>query len=443
MRLTLVKPNIGRMEHSLYVDEGRMEPLQLGVIAELTPADVDVALVDDRCEAVPYDTPTDLVAVTVETFTARRAYEISAEYRARGVPVVLGGFHPTLLPAEAAQHADAIVTGDAETIWQNVIEDARAGALKPQYHAAASLPQPGGIRPRRDLFAGKGYLPITLLQFGRGCRNACRYCAISAFFHRQHTHRRVREVVREIEEQDRKLLFFVDDNIVADPEAAKELFRALIPLRVRWVSQGTVDMVHDRELMDLMVESGCLGNVIGFESLDPEALRLMGKGPNLPTFERYEPEIEILRDYGLQTWAAFLIGTDVDTPGSLRDMLEFALAHRFTFAAFNVLMPYPGTPLYDQLAEQDRLLYDGRWWTHPEYRFNHAAFRPARMSAEELTETAFELRRRWSSIGAICRRFFDPRTNMRSLYRMAVYWNYNPLFRREVFKKQGMRFGHA
>jgi len=442
--LTLVKPNLGRMEHSLYVDEGRMEPLQLGVLAGITPPGVEISLCDDRCEEIDYDAPADLVAITVETFTARRAYEISAEFRRRGRRVVLGGFHPTLLPEEAAQHADAIVTGDAEPVWEMVIADAQAGRLQSHYRAApdARRTAQNGRLPNRELFRGRGYLPITLMQFGRGCPNDCEFCAISAYFARRHTFRPVADVVREIEAQDRRLVFFVDDNIVADHAAAKELFRALIPLRLRWVSQGCIDMVHDRELMDLMVASGCLGHVIGFESIEAETLEGMRKGGNLGSrFTGYEREIAILKEYGLQTWAAFTLGHDRDTPESLYRLLDFALAHKFTFAAFNVLMPYPNTPFYRRLQAEGRLLYDGRWWLHPQYRFNHAAFQPRGMAADELTAIAFDIRSRWNSPVAMVRRFLDPRTNLRSLHRMAIYWLYNPLFRRETFKKQGLRFG--
>jgi radical SAM superfamily enzyme YgiQ (UPF0313 family) len=159
MKITFVKPNIGRLEHSLYVDEGRMEPLQLGVLAGLTPPEVECALVDDRIEAIPYDEPTDLVAITVEIYTARRAYEIAAEYRLRGVPVILGGFHPTLLPEECLQHADAIYVGDAEALWHQVVEDARCRKLARVYRAPPGVPQLGGVQPRRDLFEAKAICP--------------------------------------------------------------------------------------------------------------------------------------------------------------------------------------------------------------------------------------------------------------------------------------------
>jgi len=441
MKLTLIKPNIGRLDHSLYVDEGRMEPLQLGVLAALTPPDVQVVLYDDRMESIPYDEPTDLVAITVETYTARRAYEISAAFRQRGVPVILGGMQPTLIPEETMPNADAIYIGDAEFHWAEVIEDARRGQLKPVYKAPVGRPQPGTLT-RRDLFKGKAYLPVTLLQFSRGCRFACTFCAVSAFFDRTQYCRDVREVVQEIEAQERKFLFFVDDNLLSDHEAAKELFRALIPLKVRWVSQGSIDMTRDRELMELMVRSGCVGLVVGFESLDSQNLRWMKKAPNLlGGFNGYSEQVEIIRDYGLQLWAAFTLGHDYDTRDSIERTLEFALENKFCFAAFNILVAYPNTPLYRKLEAAGRLLYDGKWWLHPEYRFNYACFRPARMSPEELTEACFRARASFNSIPSVIRRAFDFKTNMRSPYRLGVYVTYNPIFRKEVFKKHGMRFG--
>ncbi|HRJ13242.1 MAG TPA: methylase, partial [Alphaproteobacteria bacterium] len=154
MKLTLIKPTIGRMEHSLYVDEGRMEPLMLGVLAGLTPPDVEVVLFDDRMETINYDDPTDLVGITVETYTARRAYEIAAEYRQRGVPVIMGGMHVALIPDEVAEHADSIFIGDAETMWHQVIADAKAGKLQKVYKAPAGIAQEapcGRVLPRRDL----------------------------------------------------------------------------------------------------------------------------------------------------------------------------------------------------------------------------------------------------------------------------------------------------
>jgi radical SAM superfamily enzyme YgiQ (UPF0313 family) len=392
-------------------------------------------------EDIPFDEPADLAAVSVETFNARRAYQIAAAYRARGVPVILGGMHVALAPEEAAAHADAIFIGEAERAWPSVLEDARRGALRRCYRGSPAVPQ-DGVLPRREIFRGKRYLPVTLLQFGRGCRFGCEFCAVSASANQQHYRRDVREVVREVEAQERRRLFFVDDNIVSDREAAKELFRALIPLRVRWVSQASIDMTGDEELMDLMARSGCLGHVIGFESIDPENLGAMGKAPNLgDALDRYARSISVLRDHGLQTWAALTIGHDNDTPASIERLVGFAIESKFAFAAFNVLMPYPGTPLYRRLAAEGRLLFGGKWWLDPGYQFNYAAFRPLRMSAEELTESGMRARERFNSTASILRRVLDPKTHLRSPLRLGLYLSYTPLFRRETFRKTGMLLG--
>ncbi len=442
MKITLIKPNIGRREHSLYVDNARMEPLQLGILAALTPSDVDVVMYDDRLEAIPYSESTDLVAITVETFTARRSYEISEEYRRRGVPVIMGGMHVTLIPEEVKEHCDSIMIGDAEDKWTEMVNDLKNGKLKPVYECnPVHIPQKNVIT-RRDIFKGKKYMPITLMQFSRGCKYNCKYCASSVYFKQKQFFRSVDEVVKEIRSQDRKLIFFVDDNIVCDKEKAKELFRALIPLKIKWVSQGSIDMLEDEELMHLMLKSGCLGHVIGFESIKPDSIKTMGKGVNSKHVQNnYKDAIKKLRKYGLQTWAAFTVGHDTDTVESIKATYRFALKNKFCFAAFNILMPYPATPLYKQLEAEGRLLYDSKWWLHPEYKFNYCAFLPKNMTAPELTEAAYYCRKNFNSIRSVIYRLFEPKTNLRNPVRFFTYIIYNPVFRREVFEKQGMIFG--
>jgi radical SAM superfamily enzyme YgiQ (UPF0313 family) len=441
MKLTLVKPNIGRKDHSLYVDEGRMQPLQLGVIAGLTPPDVEIVLHDDRMESIPFDSPTDLVAITVETYTARRAYEIADEYRKRGVRVIMGGMHATLIPDEVIPHTDSIFVGDAELMWGEVIEDAKNHKLKPYYKSPPGVAQLGHTLPRRDIFEGKGYLPIALMQATRGCRFACRFCAVSQYFEKSHFVREIDEILREIESQKTKRIFFVDDNIASNTAYLKELCRALIPMKIKWVSQASIDMTRDLELMKLLVDSGCLGNVIGFESITSASLRETRKSPNIPGFSRYKNELEIIRDFGLQTWAAFTLGYDNDTEESIQATLEFALKNRFTFAAFNILMPYPNTMFYKRLEEEGRLLYGGKWWLHPEYRFNYASYVPSNMTPEQLTEYCHRVRSKFNSIPSMLYRFSDIKTNLRSFVRAGVFLDYAPLFRKEVFKKHGMKFG--
>jgi radical SAM superfamily enzyme YgiQ (UPF0313 family) len=437
MHVTLVKPSLGWCRAE---DEACMEPLTLAVLAALTPAGVDVTLADDRLTPVDPDAATDLVGITVETFTARRAYEIADAYRARGVKVVLGGMHPTLLPDEAAEHADALVLGDAEGVWATVIADAHAGALGGIYRGT-NLPPQGSTWPRRDLYPQGRYLPITLAQFGRGCPYRCTFCAVGAYFAHRHRSRAIADVVAEIAACGRRNWFFVDDDFVARPEETLALLRALTPLRIRWVSQVDVGHARNEALLNAFAASGCMGNVIGFESLRASSLQGAGKGVNLRASPRYAAEIAALRAHHLQTWAALICGLEGDTVESLEETCEWAIEQRFAFAAFNVLTPYPGTPLYAALAEANRLLYDGRWWLSPDYRFNHAAFIPARMSADALTDVAWRCRQRWSSAGSIVRRALDPATHLHSWDRFALYLRYNPLFRREAWRKQGMRLG--
>lgn len=443
MKITLIKPTIGTNSRNLYVDEGRMEPLQLGVIAALIPPDIEVVLIDDRMEQIPFDDPTDAVMMTVETFTAKRAYEISAEYRTRDVPVIMGGMHVKLAPDEVMAHCTAAVSGDAENILPAVIEDLKTNRLKRLYDCGVADPPQHRLPTRRDLFKDKGYLPVTLMQFSRGCVHGCSYCASSVYFEKKHYRRAIEEVVAEIKSQKRKLIFFVDDNIVADLDCAKALCRALIPLKINWVSQGTVNMVYDDELMRLIVESGGMGFVIGFESINPESLSLMNKDINKVQgiFNLYAKEVAILRRYGLQTWAAFTVGHDTDTIENIKLTVKWALKNKFTFAAFNILMPYPQTALYKQLETEGRLLFDNKWWLHDDYRFNHAAFIPKNMTADELTALSFYCRKRFNSPFAVLYRAFEPRTNMRTLKKFITYWLYNPLFRKEVHKKQGLKFG--
>jgi radical SAM superfamily enzyme YgiQ (UPF0313 family) len=441
MKITLIKPTIGTKEHSLYVDEGRMEPLMLGVLAGLTPPDIEVVLHDDRMEKIPYDEETDLVAITVETYTARRAYEISKEYRDRGVPVIMGGMHVTLLPQEVQEHADSIFMGDAETVWEQVIDDVRHNKLKKLYKGPPGIGQLGGVKPRREIYEGKDYLPISLMQFSRGCKYECNFCAVSEYFDKKHYVRKIDEVLEEIESQNRRFLFFVDDNIGSHKKALKELCRELIPMKVNWVSQASLDITKDAELMRLMADSGNIGNVMGFESITPNSLEDAKKFTNLSGFSNYVEEIKILREYGMQTWSAFTLGYDYDTYDSIMATMRFARKNKFTFAAFNILTPYPNTPLYRQLEQEKRLLYDGKWWLHPEYRFNEAAFIPKMMTPDELTDVCHLARTKFNSIPSILYRFSDVQTNMKSLWRMATYWRYTTLFRKEVHKKHKMRFG--
>jgi len=432
VRLTIVHPCIGRRVGQPYIRAWEMQPLPAATIAGLTPRDVEIEFYDDRLEPIPFDRPTDLVAMSVETYTAKRAYQIASEYRRRGVPVVMGGFHPTLCPEEVSQYAEAVVIGEAEGVWERVLADAERGTLQPYYEAPAR-PSLHGLRPDRSIFAGKRYLPINLVEAGRGCHFKCDFCAVQTVFKHTQTRRPTDEILAEIERLPRRsLIFFVDDNITSNMKQAREFFRALIPLRIRWVSQASINAAHDEEFLELLVASGCQGVLIGFESLNPENLRNMNKGFNLAR-GGFERALANLRRYRIRLYITFIFGYDQDTESSFDETVRFALEHRFYIAAFNHLTPFPGTPLYGALEAQGRLLYD-RWWLDGRYRYNMIPFRPARITPERLQEGCVEARRKFYALRSIARRGLDAVN--RSDFRMWLqFYAINALFRREVSQR--------
>src|SRR5580698_4589732 len=223
MRLTLVHPCIGRRRGQPYIRTWQMEPLAPATLAGLIPRDqnIEVRFYDDRTESIPFDEPTDLVAMSVETYTAKRSYQIASEYRRRGVPVVMGGFHPTLVPDEVSEYAESIVIGEAEGLWPTVLEDFQNGRLRRIYRQEGR-PTLTGLRPDRSIFEGKRYLKVGLVEAGRGCHFRCEFCAIQSYFKNTQTRRPVDEIIDEIRTMNKPLIFFVDDNITSNMDQAKE-----------------------------------------------------------------------------------------------------------------------------------------------------------------------------------------------------------------------------
>ncbi len=430
MRLTLIHPSIGKRAGERYIRTWQMEPLSPALLAGLTPTDVELRFYDDRMEPIPYDEPTDLVALSVETYTARRAYQIASEYRKRRVPVVMGGFHATLCADEVAQYAEAVVVGEAEEIWPGVIDDARHGQLE-KFYRAEGRPRLDGLRYDRRIFTGKRYLPIGLVEAGRGCRFKCEFCAIQSFFESTHSRRPTDDILTELQalRDEKKAFFFVDDNFASNLREAKEFLRALVPLRVRWVTQMSVNAAHDEEFVSLLRASGCQGVLIGFESLDRETLHMMRKDFNT-TRGGYEPALANLRRHGIRVYGTFVFGYDNDTPETFAAALAFAMKHNFYITAFNHLTPFPGTPLYERLHQEGRLLYE-RWWLDDRYRYNHIPFVPTRMSPEALQEHCLAVRRDFYSAKNILRRGLSA-VNRGNWYMFRNFFFINAMHRAEI-----------
>jgi len=438
VRLTIIHPCIGRRVGQPYIRTWQMEPLAPATIAGLTPPDVEVRFYDDRMEQIPFNEPTDLVALSVETYTAKRSYQIASEYRRRGVPVVMGGFHPTLVPEETSDYAESIIVGEAEGLWPRVVEDFRAGRLRRVYKQSRR-PALCGLRPDRSIFAGKRYLPVGLVEAGRGCHFRCEFCAIQSYFGSTQTRRPVEEIIEEIRRVRKPLIFFVDDNITSNMEQAKEFFRALAPLKIRWVSQASINAAHDEEFLQLIKASGCQGLLIGFESLNPENLRKMHKSFNTMK-GGYEKALENLRRHGIRLYVTFILGYDDDHGDTLAETLEFAMRHKFYIVAFNHLTPFPGTPLYDRLEREGRLLYD-KWWLHPDYRYGMVPFAPKGLSAEMVKQRCIEARQHFYSLPSIFRRSLDPQVNARNWFMWSNFFMINLMFRGEVMQRKDFPLG--
>jgi radical SAM superfamily enzyme YgiQ (UPF0313 family) len=406
-----------------------MEPLSQAVLAGLTNPEIEFSFYDDRVERIPYEIPTDLVAITIETYTAKRAYQIASEYRQRGVPIVMGGFHATLCPEEVSQYAEAVVIGEAEDVWQQVLIDAERGTLKPYYVTSKHVTL-SNVKFDRSIFSNKKYLPLALVESGRGCLHKCDFCAVQTFSVNTHAVRPPDEIIAEIIRIKRKpLIFFVDDNFAINRQHTKELLRALIPLNIRWVSQTSIDVAYDEEILHLMARSGCQGVLIGLESLNPKILGKMNKNFNMIRGS-FEQALSNLRRYKIRLYITFVFGYDEDTEDSFDETVQFAKKHKFFLAAFNHLVPFPGTPLYIRLEEEGRLLYD-KWWLDEDYSFNMVPFRPANMTPENLEQGCVKSRIDYYKWHSIWQRSLSPVNSGSPLLAGAFYWT-NYLLRQEV-----------
>jgi len=435
-KLTFIHPAVGHRAGESYVRTWQMESLPIAVLAGLTPEEIDTAFYDDRMETIDYDAPTDAVAIPIETYTAARAYQIASEYRLRGIPVVMGGFHATLVPDEVSRFADAVVTGEAEGVWGRVIDDLRHGTLQRRYHSEqAPL---ANMRVDRRLFRGKRYLPIGLVETGRGCRFPCEFCAIQTFYSRTYRRRPVEDVIAELAalRSEKRVFFFVDDNFAGDLKAGKPLLAELGKLDIRWITQMSIDAAHDEEFLGELHRAGCRGVLIGFESLDSRNLEIMNKRFNTMR-SGFRGALANLRRHNIFVYGTFIFGYEHDTPSSFDEAVDFATEEGMYIAAFNHLTPFPGTPLYKRLEKEGRLRYEA-WWLDPEYRYNALPFVPKTLTPEEVTAGCVGARRRFYGWPNILRR---STRHFRDSFVFRNFFLVNALHRNEISQRNGYPLG--
>lgn len=397
MKILLISPV---KDQEARTNKGLMMPqLALYIIQGLTPAHHSVRIIEEEYMPIDFDEDCDLVGISFMTANAHRAYEVAAEFRKRNRIVVFGGVHPTILPDEAEPHADAVVIGEAEGVWEQVLLDAENGTLKKRYHE----PNPDLNRYVPKSFAtlkSKRLFNVIPIMTTRGCPYNCEFCCVSDLFGKKIRHIPVENIVREIKESKARRFIFLDDNIVGHPKYAKELFQAIKPLNIRWVGQASISFANDTEMMQLAYDSGCRALFIGLESVCEDQIKKMRKA--LKDISELESALRRIRKMGILIHASMIFGFDNDTKETFGTTLKFLKRNKISSVSFNVLTPYPGTETFRKMEAGGRLI--NTEWKY--YDHNTVVFTPTNMSPYELQHGKAITRRKFYSLGSVFTRFW-------------------------------------
>lgn len=361
--------------------------LAIPTLITLTPPGHEIRVFDENVQEIDYSWNPDIVGITVRTMFADRAYELSENFRARGIKTVLGGIHPSMCPEDSLLHCDSVVIGEAEQVWASVLKDAEKGDLKRIYRAGNFADLKSYQPPDRTLLSRKKYL-LDIVQTTKGCPFHCEFCSVHAFDGQKIRSKTVDQVMQEIgylsaphsRYKKKTAIFFADDNIIANKVFARSLFTALRDQDINWMCQASINISRDSDLLELMSLSGCGAIFIGFESLSQENLDMMHKGVN----QRYEymEAINKIQSYGILVHSSFILGYDCDSQGTFDELIEFIDQTNLLMPLINILTPLPGTMLFKRLEKEGRIL-DRNW---SKYDTQHVVFSPARMSPDDLLQ---------------------------------------------------------
>lgn len=418
--------------------EGRhhdaMQPILFAILDALSPGH-RLLFYDERIAPLPETIDADLVALSVDTFSAARGYALSDRFRQAGKTVVMGGIHPTSAPEEAQEHADAIIVGEAEDTWPQLLADYESGQLKKQYRS--NQPPLMGFDSNHPAIR-KGYLPLGLMETSRGCPYRCDFCSVKVLYPGAVRRKALDVVESEIANSPHRLLFFTDDNLFSDRDYFVALMQILAKHKKRWAAQVSVDLAEDGALLAAAKKSGCVILLMGFESLHEDSLKNIGKQKNRRTDLR--TVTKRVHAHGILLYATFVFGYDDDTSERVHEVEEFAKRLGITVVNFNPLQPMPGTALYRRLLADERLLREA-WWLDESYRYGQMAFEPKGVRAKPLAEAIAQARKRfYSPTSGLCRWLRNPA--IKSPVLTGIHFMLNRVSRKEIARKEGRHF-HA
>lgn len=410
-----------------------MRPMLFSILQRLAP-ELDYHFYDERIEALPDRLEEEVIALSIDTFSARHGYDLAQQYKTEHNTIVLAGVHVTAMPQEASAFADVIITGDAEDTWPQFLEDCRTGRLKQRYDSKGA--KPTYVSPVHPSF-DKGYLPLGLIQTSRGCRYHCDFCSVKVQYPDGVQRKDLVDVERELQEHPQSLLLFIDDNLYSDQTYFLHLMRLLRKHRKKWAAQVSMDVTARDSLLKLMKRSGCVLLLIGFESLQPDSLTLMNKQANQR--RSFHEVVQRVHQAGIALYATFVFGYDTDELSAVSQTVQFANEEGLAVINLNPLLPMPGTPLYERLLKQKRLPLVP-WWMDRGYRYGQTAFQTGPFSPKALERTIFEQRLR----------FYHPRNQWQRFLRNPLYrhpvqaylfFMLNRVSRAEILRKQSRRLG--
>lgn len=430
MKILFIYPTrLDREQTPIKYKKAFLPPLALAILNGLTPRHHDVRVINDIVENIDFSSDYDLVAITAMTTQIGRAYQIADKFRKLGVRVIIGGIHATVLPEEAKKHADSVVIGEADNIWEDILIDFEGNRFKDFYKDDSRPDLQRLILPRWDNMNLSIYpkpfghkLPKMPLFTTRGCVFNCKFCSVSKYFGKTFRFKPIDHVIKEIEHTQTNSFLFVDDNIACNIDYSRELFKELIKKDINWFSQISTTVLKTPEIIDLAAKSGCTSLFIGIESINSESLKSVSK--NFNKVEQYEELFARLRKAGIKPFPSIIFGLDEDTPEQFNTTIKFLMKNKIGNAYFWILTPLPGTKLYEEMDEDGRILSAD--WSR--YNLSDVVFQPKNFTPDELYDGYWKTFQEFFSLKNIAVRLLYnapiARNPMDALFRSLYYQLY-------------------